>query len=79
MHRLPGEIYDKYDRIAKGCRICSTSVPTPPQARIAGSRASSFGDLIFVDHEEINFANKAYLALVIADGASISSHQLGSA
>ena len=67
---LPGEIYDKYDRIVKGCRVCSTSVPTPPQARIAGLRASSFGDLIFVDHEEIKFGSKAYLALVIIDGAS---------
>ena len=28
------------------------------------------GDLIFVDHEEIKFGNKAYLALVIIDGAS---------
>ena len=33
---LPGEIYDKYDRIVKGCRVCSTSVPTPPRARIQG-------------------------------------------
>ena len=67
---LPGEIYDKYDHIVKGCRVCGTSVPTPPRARIAGLRASSFGDLIFVDHEEIKFGNKAYLALVIIDGAS---------
>ena len=67
---LPGEIYDKYDRIVKGCRVGSTSVPTPPRARIAGLRASSFGDLIFVDHEEIKFGTKAYLALVIIDGAS---------
>ena len=67
---LPGEIYDKHDRIVKGCRVCSTSVPTPPRARIAGLRASLFGDLIFVDHEEIKFGNKAYLALVIIDGAS---------
>ena len=35
---LPGEIYDKYDRIVRGCRVCSTSVPTPPRARIAGLR-----------------------------------------
>ena len=70
MPGLPGEIYDKYDHIAKGCRVCSTSVPTPPRARIAGLRASSFGDLIFVDHEEIKFGTKAYLALVIIDGAS---------
>ena len=45
---LPGEIYDKYDRIVKTCRVCSTSVPSPPRASIAGLRASSFRDLIFV-------------------------------
>ena len=67
---LPGEIYDKYDRIFRTCRVCSTSVPTPPRARVAGLRASSFGDLIFVDHEEIKFGSKAYLALVIIDGAT---------
>ena len=49
---LPGEIYDKYDRIVKSCKVCSTSVPSPPRARIAGLRASSFGDLIFVAHAE---------------------------
>ena len=67
---LPGEIYDKYDRIFRTCCVCSTSVPTPPRARVAGLRASSFGDLIFVDHEEIKFGSKAYLALVIIDGAT---------
>ena len=67
---LPGEIYDKYDKIFRTCRVCSTSVPTPPRARVAGLRASSFDDLIFVDHEEIKFGTKAYLALVIIDGAT---------
>ncbi|OLQ08354.1 hypothetical protein AK812_SmicGene8150 [Symbiodinium microadriaticum] len=67
---LPGEIYDKYDKIFRTCRVCSTSVPTPPRARVAGLRASSFRDLIFVDHEEIKFGSKAYLALVIIDGAT---------
>ena len=80
---LPGEIYDKYDRIFRTCRVCSTSVPTPPRARVAGLRASSFGDLIFVDHEEIKFGSKAYLALVIIDGALTSCgygpYQFGSA
>ena len=45
-------------------------MPTPPRARIAGLRASSVGDLIFVDHEVIKFGAKACLALVIIDGAS---------
>ena len=49
---LPDEIYEKYDKLVKGCRICNTSVLSPPRARISGLRADSFGDLIFVDHAE---------------------------
>ena len=67
---LPGEIYEKYDRIVKSCKICSTSVPSPPRARIAGLRASSFGDLIFVDHAEINYGMNSYLVLLVIDGAT---------
>ena len=67
---LPGEIYDRYDGIVKSCKICSTSVPSPPRARIAGLRASSFGDLIFVDHAEINYGMNSYLVLLVIDGAT---------
>ena len=70
MPGLPGEIYDKYDRVVKSCTVCSTSVPSPPRARIAGLRASSFGDLIFVDHAEIKFGTSLYLVLLIIDGAT---------
>ena len=41
-------------------------------------RASSFGDLIFVDHEKIKFGSKTYLALVIID-VGYGSYQSGSA
>ena len=67
---LPGEIYDRYDRIVKSCKVCSTSVPSPPRARIAGLRASSFGDLILVDHAEINYGMNSYVVLLVIDGAT---------
>ena len=67
---LPGEICDRYDRFFKSCKVCSTSVPSPPRARIAGLRASSFGDLIFVDHAEINYGMNSYLVLLVIDGAT---------
>ena len=67
---LPGEIYGKYDRVVKSCKVCSTSVPSPPRARIAGPRASSFGDFILVDHAEIKYATSLYLVLLIIDGAT---------
>ena len=70
MLALPGEIYDRYDRIVKSCKICITSVPSPPRARIAGLRASSFGDLIFVDQAEINYGMNSYLVLLVIDGAT---------
>ena len=65
---LPGEIYDRYDRIVKSCKVRSTSVPSPPRARILGLRASSFGDLIFDDHSENKFGTSQYLVLLIIDG-----------
>ena len=45
-------------------------MPSPPRARIAGLRASSFGDLIFVDHAEIKYGTSLYLVLLIIDGAT---------
>ena len=54
---LPGDIYDTYDKIFRTCRVCSTSVPTPPRARVAGLRASSLGDLI------LSITRKSSLAL----------------
>ena len=41
-----------------------------PESQGVGRRGSSFGDLIFVDHEEIKFGTNAYLALVVIDGAT---------
>ena len=45
-------------------------MPSPPRARISGLRASSFGDLIFVDHAEIKDGTSLYLVLLIIDGAT---------
>ena len=56
---LPGDIYDKYDRVVKSCKVCSTSVPSPPRARIA--------------HAEIKFGTSQYLVLLIIDGASFKT------
>ena len=58
---LPGEIYDRYNYIIKSSKICSRSVPSPPRARIADLRSSSFGNLIFVDHIIINYDMNTYL------------------
>ena len=67
---LPKSIYEKYDKIVKGCKVCGTSVSSPPRARISGMRASEFGDVIFVDHQEIQFRTAKYVVLLVLDGAT---------
>ena len=67
---LPTSIYEKYDKFVKGCKVCGTSVPSPPRARTSGTRASEFGDFIFVDHQEIQFRTAKYDVLLVLDGAT---------
>ena len=52
------------------CRVCSTSIAPPPRARVSGIRATNFGDVIFVDHAEIQLRKGKYVVLLVLDGAS---------
>ena len=67
---LPESIYEKYDKVVKGCKVCGTSVPSPPRATISGMRASEFGDVIFVDHQQIQFRTAKYVVLLVLAGAT---------
>ena len=67
---LPKSVYEKCDKVVKGCKVCCTSVSNPPRARILGMRASEFGDIIFVDHQEIQFRTAKYVVLLVLDGAT---------
>ena len=70
---FPDRIYEKYEEVFNKCRVCSMSVAPPPRAKI---RASAFGDVIFVDHCEIELKKKKkkkkkkkYVVLLVFDGA----------
>ena len=52
------------------CRVCSTSIAPPPRARISGIRSTNFGDVIFVDHAEIQLRKNKYMVLLVLDGAT---------
>ena len=67
---LHKSIYDKYDKVVKLCKVCGTSVSSPPRARISGTRASEFGDVIFVDHQAIQYRTAKYIVLLVLDGAT---------
>ena len=71
MLNLPDRIYEKYEEVYNKCRVCSMSVAPPPRAKISGIRASVFGDVIFVDHCEIELKKKKkYVVLLVLDGAT---------
>ena len=70
MLNLPERIYEKYEDVFNKCRVCSMSVAPPPRAKISGIRASVFGDVVFVDHCEIELKKKKYAVLLVLDGAT---------
>ena len=70
MLNLPERIYEKYEDVFNKCRVCSMSVAPPPRAKISGIRASVFGDVVFVDHCEIELKKKKYVVLLVLDGAT---------
>ncbi len=67
---LPEAIYQKYDKIVKGCKICSELAPAPTKPRVTGMRAEKFGDLLFVDHLELTWLGTKYAVLLMLDGAT---------
>ena len=68
---LPDSVYQKYEDMYNKCRVCSTSIAPPPRARVSGIRATNFGDVIFVDHAEIQLRMKSkYVVLLVLHGAS---------
>ena len=69
MLNLPDRFYEKYEEVYNKCRVCSMSAAPPPRAKISGIRASVFGDVIFVDHCEIELKKK-YVVLLVLDGAT---------
>eukprot|EP00434_Breviolum_minutum_P041308 symbB.v1.2.036747.t1/scaffold5255.1/size29345/1 len=70
MLNLPERIYEKFEDVFNKCRVCSMSVAPPPRAKISGIRASVFGDVVFVDHCEIELKKKKYVVLLVLDGAT---------
>ena len=68
--KLPDAIYDLYDSVVKACAVCLKSAPPPSRSRISGIRATNFGDIIFMDHCEVNVLGTNYYVLIILDGAT---------
>ena len=67
---LPDSVSEKYEEMYNKCRVCSTSIAPPPRARISGIRSTNFGDVIFVDHAEIQLRKNKYMVLLVLDGAT---------
>ncbi len=68
--QIPKEIYQKYDEIVKKCDACQRTAPTPSKSRVSGLRSEIFGDLLFIDHGELDIDDKKYVFLLCLDAAS---------
>jgi hypothetical protein len=67
---LPDAVYEKYEKVCKGCTVCATPKQAPSRSRISGIRAVNFGDIIFVDHAELKFDKGTVVVLLILDAAT---------
>ncbi len=70
MMGLPASVYDLYDQVVKGCKVCAEAAPRPQRSHVSGLRANNFGDLVFVDHLQLSHKGEAWFVLVVLDGAT---------
>ena len=68
--RLPEEIQKKYEEVCQRCEVCSRLAPAPSRSRVGGLRAQEFGDLLFIDHTNVQVHGKMGIIFVILDGAT---------
>ena len=64
---LPDSVYEKYEDMYSKCQFfhCTTA-----KGQFSLIRATNFGDVIFVDHAEIQLRKSKYVVLLVLDGAS---------
>ena len=68
---LPDSVYEKYDKVCKGCNVCSIPRQAPSRSRVTGIRAANFGDIVFVDHCEVKLDNGIHVVvLLVLDAAT---------
>ena len=63
-------VCDLYEQVVKECEHCQKSHVRPVKSLISGLRASSFGDLIFVDHTDVIVNGGICVVFVTIDGAT---------
>ena len=69
--KIPDDIYKLYEEVIKQCPTCAANKNTPTRSRVSGMRAEVFGDLLFVDHGEVNIAGAMKFSfLIVLDGAT---------
>ena len=69
--KLPKDISDKYEQIAKSCDTCSKAKIAPSRSKVSGIRSEVFAELSFIDHGEVPINPTSKLQfLLIYDGAT---------
>ena len=61
---LPKEFHDKYQQVCGKCEHCRLNHPRPSRHIMSGLRAAAFGDLVLLDHTEVNLGGAPYQVLL---------------
>ena len=70
MRFLTEHTYKRYEKVCAECKERASLRKPFPRARVAGLRASAFGDVIFLDHADVSFLGQKGVALLILDAAT---------
>ena len=52
--RLPEDIHELYKDVVQGCEHCVKKKPPRQRTKVIGLRADNFGDIVFIDHADVN-------------------------
>jgi len=68
--QIPAKVYQDYADVIRSCEACTKHAPAPERSRVTGMRATTPGDLVFVDHVDLVVDSNIFCVLVVIDAAS---------
>ena len=68
--QIPKDIYDLYETVCKECSTCANLKDKPSRSKVSGLRSEIFGELLFLDHGDINIGDFTFTFLIVLDACT---------
>ena len=68
--RLPEDLQELYKGVVQGCEHYIKKKPPLQRSTVTGLKADHSGDIVFVDHADVNIRGETYSVLIVVDGAT---------